>query len=239
MNRYFLAISTAFLLACAAQLQAARLYTYNYGGPSVVLQPNPLVTGYDDTPVDIAVSGAQGTILDVSATLIGLEHQAVWQMTFFVRAPGAFSDMVWLFGGVNPADDLVNPVDLTFTDSAAAVLAQNPPALTGGTYKPNSYYGSPSVNTGIAAVIPNSTFYDAFFGSNPNGTWSLYAWDSAPIAGGSLAGWQLNITTNAAAWPGGVNGPNGAATGTTPEPATGMVALLAMAGFAFVRRRRA
>ena len=239
MNRYFLAISTAFLLACAAQLQAARLYTYNYGGPSVALQPNPLVTGYDDTPIDIAVSGAGGTILDVSVTLIGFEHAFVEEMTFFVRAPGGFSDMVWLFGGVNPVVDPTGPVTLTFSDHELLALPATPPLLTDGAYLPHSYYGSPSINLGVASVIANSTFHDAFFGDSPNGTWSLYAWDSATLGGGALAGWQLNITTNAAALPGGINGPNGAATGTTPEPATGMVALLAMVGFAFVRRRRA
>ena len=238
MNRYFLVLSAAFLFTCATQLQAARVYNYTYGGSPIQLPANPVGNGVaNPNPADIVVAGAIGTILDVSVTLSGFSHTVVREMSFYLRGPGAGSspDSVWLFGGIDTTVAGTTLVNLTFVDGASVLPENNTGALASGTYGPQESY----LSTGLSysPLVLQDSFSDAFLGDDPNGTWSLFAWDSADFDGGVLDSWQLSITTNAAPWSGGSPGSSGS-TGSTPEPTTGMVALLAMAGLAFVRRRR-
>jgi uncharacterized protein (TIGR03382 family) len=187
------------------------------------------------SPATVTASGTLGTIEDVQVTLTGFSHTNVGDMTFYLVGPGGASG-VWLFGELNPAPADANTVDVTlvFSDAATGAIPEVPAGgLTSGTYQANTPYNSPTLPSGDPpAITMYNSFVSAFGGTSADGDWSLYAWDDSAFDTGLLESWQISITTNAPSPPGGVN------TAGTPEPGTAMAALLALAGAAFLRRRR-
>jgi subtilisin-like proprotein convertase family protein len=104
-----------------------------------------------------------------------------------------------LMSDAGGSDDLANNT-YTFDDTAAATLADG--ALNAsGTYKPSNF-GTGDTFPAPAPVgpYPDPQLLSVFNGVNPNGTWSLYVFDDV---GGDIGninlGWELNITTSAAA----------------------------------------
>jgi uncharacterized repeat protein (TIGR01451 family) len=90
-------------------------------------------------------------------------------------------------------DGIVNVI-LTFDDSAAASLPYSS-QIVSGTYKPTSF--SSDTFTSPAPSGPYGQTLSVFNGSNPNGTWSLYAEDFANGDSGSLTqGWSLMVVTS-------------------------------------------
>jgi subtilisin-like proprotein convertase family protein len=224
----------AFLAVCliALPLRAAIVYTYDYTTPLTL--PGSGTSGYASvSPATVTAVGTLGTITDVELTLTGLSHSSISDMTFYLVGPNGDAG-VWLFGELSASAGSATDVTLVFSDSAAGSIPFNPPGgLASGTYQPGNPYGSPSLPSGDPpATSMYGSFLAAFGGSTADGSWSLYAWDDSIFDTGTLDSWHLSVSTDAPGPPGGV-GPGG-----TPEPSTGLAALLTLTGLAFFRRRR-
>ena len=97
-------------------------------------------------------------------------------------------------------------LDIAYSDDGASLLPQTT-LFSSGTFKPTQYasIGSfPSPGPGLAynspAPLGTSTFSSTFAFTNPNGNWSLYAFDPVSGDSGEISdGWNLQI--NAAAVP--------------------------------------
>jgi len=86
--------------------------------------------------------------------------------------------------------------NITLTlDDAASLSLPFAAIITNGTYKPTQYGAAPAFSS-PAPAAPYGTNLSTFYGLNPAGTWSLYAYDDANNRTGSVTqGWTLVITT--------------------------------------------
>ena len=156
------------------------------------------------------VTGLVGTLENVVVTLYGVTYNndATGLNLLLVgptNAPGQ-SPAVYLMGGAGTNAALTN-VNLTFSnslsgpDSGAAVLPTNGLISSTNIYCPTNYRAgayttaaptnAPGPGAGYGANLVTS-----FKGINPNGTWSLYAFDTNGSKGGLISyGWQLSIIT--------------------------------------------
>jgi hypothetical protein len=143
-------------------------------------------------PSPITVSGLTGSILKVTATLTNMNH--TWPDDVNVLLVGPLGQKMVLMQNAGSSYDLVN-VTLTFDDAAAASLPDST-QITAGTYKPTQYSTAPTYPA-PAPAGPYATTLSAFNGTDPNGTWNLYAMDDASGDSGNInGGWSLTITTS-------------------------------------------
>jgi subtilisin-like proprotein convertase family protein len=141
-------------------------------------------------PSTIEVSRIRGTVSRVTVTLAQLNHP--YPSDVDVLLVGPQGQKVVLMSDAGGSERLTN-VRFTFDDRAAAGIPINPsdPVPT-GTYKPTNHQGVDDFPDAPAGTI--SANLDAFNGTSPNGTWSLYVVDDASPDGGSISGgWILNI----------------------------------------------
>ncbi len=141
-------------------------------------------------PSTIEVSRIRGTVSRVTVTLAQLNHP--YPSDVDVLLVGPQGQKVVLMSDAGGSERLVN-VRYTFDDRAAAGIPINPsePVPT-GTYKPTNHQGVDDFPDAPAGTI--SANLDAFNGTSPNGTWSLYVVDDASPDGGNISGgWILNI----------------------------------------------
>ena len=154
-------------------------------------------------PSTIEVANLPGAITNLAVTLDGVNTTMLRDMDFLLVGPtGAkfvfFSDgYSAAFGGV---DDRV----YSFTDQASDSFPTSGAAPPSGIYKPTSGDGTADTFPAPAPAgpynqPPSATFSSTFNGTNPNGTWSLYAVDDNLNFPGSISsGWSLTITTESA-----------------------------------------
>ena len=169
----------------------------------------------------IPVSGIGNSITSLSVEIEGFTETHPDNVGLVVVGPtGAALAIQGDCGGIAEATNL----NLTFSDAGAGLLPQNPP-MTSGTFKPTQYasIGSfPSPGPGLAynspAIFGTSSLTATFQGSNPNGTWSLYAIDPVSGDSGEISnGWNLQVEA-------------------VPEPAS--LSIIAAAGVYLACRRR-
>ena len=146
-------------------------------------------------PSTISVSGLTGYITDVNVTISGLSHTFPDDIDMLLVGPGG--QTILLMSDAGGPHDITN-ITLTF-DDAAALLLPNGDALTSGTFKPTNYTGNggpTDVFPGPAPAGPYGSLLSVFNGTNPNGTWSLFAFDDEGSDVGRIAsGWSLDIST--------------------------------------------
>ena len=141
-------------------------------------------------PSTVAVSGLGTSIHKVTATLRNLRHQFPNDLRIVLAGPTG--QTVFLMGSAGSGDDIVGQ---TFTfDDAAATPIPDGGVLTGGTYQPASH--STHTMTLPAPAGPYGTTFAGFVGTNPNGTWNLWAedWGGGDV-GNMEGGWCIDITT--------------------------------------------
>lgn len=155
----------------------------------------------DTYPAEIAVSGLDTKIADVNVTLEGFSHTYPADMDFVLEGPEG--QRVLLMSQAGGGTDAVD-ADITFDDGATGRV---PEPLVGGTYLPTNEDSNfittspaPYCNPGPNEVDPQAAcLAQAYRGTNPNGTWKLYATDVGNGDTGLLAaGWSLDITTDVA-----------------------------------------
>jgi subtilisin-like proprotein convertase family protein len=161
-------------------------------------------------PSELAVSGLTGTVSRVSIQ-IALTKAVPDDVDLILIGPQGQRSMVLSdAGGTNAVSNL----SITF-DDASALVEPDSAALGAGTFKPTDYEPGDTFNAPVPGP-PHGAQLSAFNGTNPNGTWKLYAQDDLfNTTGGSIAEWTLFITTAQPA-SGGGGTPGGGGTGTTP-----------------------
>lgn len=144
-------------------------------------------------PSSIVITGLNGAISRVTATLSGLSHTYPSDLDILLVGPGGQSVILMSdAGGGNP----VTNQTLTFDDAAAASLPVNS-TLISGTWKPTNYNNGDTFPWPAPANAPTGTTLSVFNATSPNGTWSLFVYDDATVDAGSIvSGWSLTITTN-------------------------------------------
>ena len=144
----------------------------------------------------IDVSGMTGTITKVEVTLRGVAHPNLSDLDFLLVGPTG-ANYIFLSDASNVT--VVDDAAWTFSDTGATTL--NMP--NAGTYLPTNPSGTDTFPTPAPAgpynAAPSATFASVYNGTNPNGTWTLWAVDDLLNNAGSLnSGWSVSITTDGA-----------------------------------------
>jgi subtilisin-like proprotein convertase family protein len=220
----------------AALAEGAHVVTATYSGATGFLASNDSVTQVVDNPTTtpaegqwcntgainipdagqstpypshITVSGAGTLTSQVTAQLASLTHTARIDLDILLVGPAGQNILLMSdVGGATVAPQLPPTVTLTFADSAAAQIPFD--SISSGMFKPSNN-GAGDTLPGAPAVSAATTLA-TFNGTNPNGVWSLYAFDDATGDSGTIAGgWCLNIATAA---------PTTTALTSSPNPST-------------------
>lgn len=181
-------LSLAGPLALAASSGSAQTY---YKPEALVIPTNAAATGGRANPYPSTLTVANGPtkIKSVTVKLYSITHLAPTDMNVLLVGPAGQKLLLLRgAGGVNG----INNVDLAFSAAATSLVTQNG-VITPGTFLPSAY-GS-VVLPSPAPGLPYSTDLNSLNGTDANGNWSLYLWDSFnDAAGGAIgAGWQLSF----------------------------------------------
>lgn len=136
----------------------------------------------------IAVAGLTGSIINVTITVNGLQYGRSTDAGIILVGPqGQKVNLFNCAGGTGST----NNSTITFSDSAAAQVSA---PVSSGTFKPSGL--CQRLLAPPAPALPYDTTLSVLNGTNPNGTWRLYAEGFADDVEGEIAGgWALNITT--------------------------------------------
>ncbi|MBK7704479.1 MAG: VCBS repeat-containing protein [Acidobacteria bacterium] len=210
-----------FVSRCVALIVS--VYLINGGVPVVLAQKSSVQTVFSNPapitvntasgltaptkaslyPSAIEVSGMTGNTARIAVTLDGVNHTWLSNLDFLLVSPTG-AKFIFLSDGNNgfPAYE-ANDNLFTFADDAPTIFPN-------GTFVPNGSYRPTSgdlLNDTFPAPAPagpynqpnSATFASTFNGSNPNGSWSLYAVDDLLGSAGAVnSGWSLTVTTDGA-----------------------------------------
>ena len=122
-------------------------------------------------PSTISVSGLTGVVGKVTVMLTGFSHDYPNDVSVLLVGPAGQAVELMAAAGYNiPVSD----VDLTFDDTASEPI----PGLTGlvsGTYQPKDWSSGVVRFPSPAPDVTYSAALSAFNGTDPNGTWQLFA----------------------------------------------------------------
>ena len=134
-------------------------------------------------PSAINVSGLNSNLLSVTVTLNRLTHTQPQDLSVLLVGPNGQKALLMSdCGGIN----VINGVILTF-DNAAASGLPNQAQIVSGTFKPTDFPPDETVPL-PAPTGPYLADLSAFTGTNPNGTWQLFVYDSTDPFSGNIAG---------------------------------------------------
>lgn len=141
-------------------------------------------------PSPITVTGAPASIGYISVTLNGFSHTFVNDVNVLLVSPTG--QQIMLMASTNGSRDAVNNT-LTFIPDGTATLPFNAEDVVSGVYACSVYF--PTNLPAPAPVGPYATSLAPLIGTNPNGTWNLYAWDRvASFDDGTFAGgWSITF----------------------------------------------
>jgi hypothetical protein len=191
------AIAVGALAACLALPAGAGAASYSNPTP-LTLAPGPPDSGeLFPYPSTIAVGTEQGSILKVTATLVGIAGAEVRGIDALLIGPGGRSILVTdacSAGGTVPD---WGGQTVTFDDTVGTAIPETcGPAAPSGTFRPGDYDGADTF-PGVAPPYPTSLA--AFNGTPPNGLWSLFVVDDDPADPLAInGGWRLDLTTTGA-----------------------------------------
>jgi subtilisin-like proprotein convertase family protein len=148
----------------------------------------PPATPYPST---ITFSGLVGTVTSARVDLVDINHPSLNDLDVLLAGPQG--QKVLLIS--DSCAGSYAHLNLSFSDSAVGALPAS--ACTAGTYKPTNYSGCDAggdVLPPSAPGPPYATTLSAFAGTNPNGTWRLFAADSCATSSGEITGgWLLTL----------------------------------------------
>lgn len=167
--------------------------------------PNGIPGPASPYPSSISVSGLSGNISKLTVRIVNLNHDRPDDIELLLVGPtGAkYVLMADVGGTTTPAVNFT----ITFDDAAVNFMPDSGPLAT-GTNKPTCVDFQNTINVDFPAPAPAGPYNTAaprgaatlgsvFNGTNPNGTWSLYAVDDVAnaVAANSIAGgWSLDIS---------------------------------------------
>ncbi len=173
-------------LGAGASASAAELFT----------NPSP-ITISDGGPAspyhsEIAVSGLNGPITDMSITLHRFGHDFTGDADILLVSPSG-EGVVLMSDACGGADI----EDFTWTFSDSAVLGPMSGDCSGFAYQPTNVSGTSDNWPAPAPPGPYSTSLGAFNNEAANGTWKLYVFDDIDndLGGDIEGGWSLSIQT--------------------------------------------
>lgn len=174
-----------------------QVYTRTFANAGAIQVPAPVKDwGAGDVyPSAIVVSGLRGaTVEKVTVTIPNLTHPNVDDVSLLLVKDAVNAVLMVQAGGDNPAVNL----KLTF-DDAASTPAPDEAALESGSYRPVTYLDAaylPGQFDLPPALVSGNTLLSTFQGSDPNGSWHLYASDNGDngLSGTLAAGWEITLT---------------------------------------------
>ena len=147
----------------------------------------------DVYPSEITVSGFSGPAGEVSVTLLDVNHTWTGDIEVLLVAPNG--DNLLVMDGAFGSGDANNST-IAIADGGTAFPSSG--NVVDGTYAPTGGTGG-NLTAPAPARQGNANFADAFTGDDPNGTWSLYVFDSVNGDTGNVnGGWELSIDPPAA-----------------------------------------
>jgi len=150
-------------------------------------------------PVFANISGLNGPVNSVSVTLENISDSNADDVDVLLVGPAGQAVMLMS----DACAGALPPTNFTFVDAAPAALPSAGPCPT-GSYTPTNYEGT----TGEMAASPQPEFSPppppyadslaVFNGTDPNGTWWLYAQDDTNqmFQAGSIPAWRVTVTTS-------------------------------------------
>ncbi len=186
--------------------------SYCNTGSIALNNPSATVADASPYPSRVFVSGLTGAVSHLSVSLNNATYSESQDIDALLVGPAGQSLLLVSAAGPNSSGALSN-VTLTLDDSAASTLSASStwgapnasvtskPVNYGGVNQtfgapaPSSPYGNPGPDTTIGPA--GATLGSQYDGTNPNGTWNLYAITTAAGDGtGAIAGgWCVNVTT--------------------------------------------
>jgi subtilisin-like proprotein convertase family protein len=140
-------------------------------------------------PSTLTVTG-MANIRTLRVALRGIDHTFPADLDIMLVGPaGQQAILMSDVGGATDAED----VDLIFDDDAATAITAAA-TLVSGTFRPDNASLTGDLFPAPAPAPTGNTSLSVFDGTNPNGTWSLYAVDDATGDVGAISGgWCLLI----------------------------------------------
>ena len=152
-------------------------------------------TGSDNYPSTVDVTGVSGTVTDVNVRLDDLSHGYPEDVDLLLVGPAG--QQATLLSDI-PQSSGIEDVDLVFDDAAPSAVAK---PIVSGTFRPTNLGAGADTFPAPAPPATGSTSLSVFNGTDPNGTWRLYAVDDGIGRHGGILGWSLDITTTDPAAP--------------------------------------
>jgi subtilisin-like proprotein convertase family protein len=152
-------------------------------------------------PSTITVSGAPTTITKLTMRIKNFNHSFADDVDLLLVSPSGRKMIVMSDAG---GSTVATNLNITLDDDAASVLPDGA-GLASGTFKPSNYPADQDLFPAPAPASPylspqpggTDTLTSAFTGmdgGNPNGTWSLYVIDDAPMEIGNInGGWEITL----------------------------------------------
>ena len=123
----------------------------------------------------------------VTKATVTLTLSHTWPEDVDILLVGPTGQSVVLLSDVGGDTDAVNVV-LTFDDTGPAV----PTPLSSGTFQPTNSGSGDNFPSPAPQDTPGTSL-SVFNGTDPTGTWSLYAVDDVGVDAGSISGWSLGL----------------------------------------------
>ena len=185
-----------YTLAIVATLLAAPLSAQSWCSNTSITFDNGAAKPGAPYPSTIAIAGTATSIGTVSIAIKGLTHTYPDDLDLLLVGPGGQKMIIQ-----SDAGSSVPVVGRSYVISdAGAAGVPNATELTTDTWKPANYDGgdtfpAPAPAGPYSDPAPNgaATFTSVFGGTDPNGTWSLYANDDGTGDGGVIANWCIRL----------------------------------------------
>jgi hypothetical protein len=197
-----LALSVFPFLAMPVQAQEERpaATQATFTNAAAITFPNTGPSNGSLYPSPIVVSGLAGTIPampgSIKVTIRNYSYQFPDDMGFVLVGPTGAA----LLLQNDILGDAQTNATYSISDAGFSRIALTGPWF--GVYRPTAYIASsfpapgPLIAYGVCEPLGTATFSSVFGGTNPNGTWNLYARDFVGNPGGAIAGgWSLDIST--------------------------------------------
>ena len=149
-------------------------------------------------PSEIAVSGLNGPITNVTVTLQGVGHANPDIIDIFLVSPAG--DDVMVMSDACGGDD-IEDYNWTFSDQAPRAMSDDSADCGESKYRPTNRVQGAQGDFDVENTLPQAPYgasFASFNNENPNGTWRLYVRDDVGLAatsGDIELGWVLAIET--------------------------------------------
>lgn len=186
-----LAFLAALALGCAG-VAARGQETAVFSSPAPIALPDGIPA--QPYPATLSVTGMPGVVRGVGVTLHGLHHAFPDDIDVLLVGPGG--QCALLMSDAGGGTDVTN-LTLTLDPGAAAGLPDTA-ALSSGRFRPSNFDSGGVADTFYEPAPPGPyrTRVADFYGTLPNGDWSLFVMDDAGgDSGGVAGGWSLELAT--------------------------------------------